>query len=249
MSLSPWQWVAACAAAFMMGMSKTGIAGISALGVAVFATVLPSKASVGVVLVVLICADVVAVLSFRRLAVWSHLWRLFPWTVAGVVLGCLVLGKGNEQEIRRLIGAILLAMVCLQFYRDRSGPKTDKAVRPPQGLLWVGVMGLLAGFTTMVSNAAGPIMILYLLAAGLPKMEFMGTSAIYFFIMNLFKMPFSVGLGLIQFDSLKVDLWLVPWGVTGALLGRYILKMLNQRVFENLALGLTLVASLKLLLF
>jgi uncharacterized membrane protein YfcA len=110
-------------------------------------------------------------------------------------------------------------------------------------------MGLMAGFTTMVANAAGPIMILYLLASGLPKMEFVGTGAWYFLLMNLFKVPFSYSWGLINPASLAIDLILAPFAVIGALSGRALIPYINQRLFEGMALGLTFVASLKLLLW
>jgi uncharacterized membrane protein YfcA len=109
-------------------------------------------------------------------------------------------------------------------------------------------MGILAGFTTMVANAAGPSMVLYLLAAGLPKMEFMGTGAWFFFIVNCFKVPFLANLGLINPHSLPLDLVLGPAAVVGAFIGRAILPKIKQIVFENLALALTVVAGIKLLL-
>lgn len=104
-----------------------------------------------------------------------------------------------------------------------------------------------AGFTTMVANAAGPVMILYLLAMRLPKLVFVGTAAWYFMALNLFKLPFSASLGLINPASLGVDLWLGPFAVLGALAGRPVVARLNQRVFEQVALALTFGAALVML--
>jgi uncharacterized protein len=109
------------------------------------------------------------------------------------------------------------------------------------------VMGILGGFTTMVANAAGPIMNLYLLAMRMPKIEFMGTAAWYFLILNSFKVPFSWKLGLINADSIMFDLKLAPFAVAGALIGRVLIRRINQRTFEILALALALVAGLRLL--
>jgi uncharacterized membrane protein YfcA len=100
----------------------------------------------------------------------------------------------------------------------------------------------------MVANAAGPVMILYLLAVGLPKLAFIGTGAWFFMLVNAFKVPFSVKLGLITPQSLLMDALLILPMVPGALLGPKILARMNQKVFENVALGLTVAAALKLLL-
>jgi hypothetical protein len=110
-------------------------------------------------------------------------------------------------------------------------------------------MGVLAGFTTMVANAAGPVMILYLLAVGLPKLSFIGTGAWFFLLVNAFKVPFSVHLGLINGESLMLDAVLLLPMVPGALLGPVIVRRMNQNVFENVALVLAVVAAFKLILF
>jgi uncharacterized membrane protein YfcA len=254
--LELWQWALAALGTFAIGVSKTGIAGLGILAVALFALIFPTRASVGLVLPLLICADVVAVTAFRRHAVWAHLWRLFPWAALGVVLGYVAMGRINDHQVNKLIAGILVVMVAMQIARrykmhqaSRRGEETA-AEEAPQGELWfVATMGILAGFTTMVANAAGPIMILYLLAMRLPKMEFIGTGAWYFLTLNLFKVPFSMNLGLVTPASLLFDLKLAPFAVTGALCGRALLRHIDQRLFENLALGLTALAALKLLFF
>jgi uncharacterized membrane protein YfcA len=246
--LETWQWVLACFSTFLIGLSKTGIAGLGILSITLFSIVLPARESVGLVLVLLICADIVAVKAYHRHAVWSHLWGLFPWTITGVVLGRLAMGRVDDILFRKMIGVILIGMVFLQFWErfKKIGPdQKDKGGR--QGILYVAVMGIMAGFTTMVANAAGPIMILYLLATGLPKMEFIGTGAWYFLLINVFKVPFSYSLGLINTSSLSVDFFLAPCAIAGALVGRLLIKHINQRLFETTALILTLLASLKLL--
>ena len=117
----------------------------------------------------------------------------------------------------------------------------------PTSLWLAAVLGIMAGFTTMVANAAGPIMILYLLAMRLPKIEFIGTAAWYFMCLNLFKVPFSIHLGLINPQSIPVDCMLAPCAVAGGILGRVIIGHIRQQAFEELALLLTLIAAVKLL--
>lgn len=241
-----WQWALVFLAAFLVGLSKTGITGLGILAVAIFASVLPPRESVGTVLVTLLAGDVMAVSTYRREADWRYLWRLFPWTAIGVVLGAFALGRIDDTGIRRLIGGILVVLIVLYVLRQSFWPgELDQtmAERP-----WIArATGILAGFTTMVANASGPIMTLYLLALRLPKVIFIGTTAWFFFVLNLFKVPFSVGLGLISASSLLLSLQFIPFTIVGALLGRWILPRINQQLFERLALALTLVAGVRLL--
>lgn len=238
----PWQWFLAALGAFLVGISKTGIAGLGILAVAIFATVLPVRASVGVLLIVLLAGDFVAAYTYRREASWPHLLRLFPWAAVGIGLGALAFGQMDELMVRRFIGATLVILTLWQLWRRRH---TNAPVPSPRVS---AATGLAAGFTTMIANAAGPFMNLYLLAMRLPKVTFVGTAAWFFLAVNLFKVPFSYSLGLINPGSFELSLRLAPFAVVGALLGRRILRAIDQRLFEALALWLTLAAGLRLLL-
>ena len=246
MNLEPWQWAVAFLGAFLIGLSKTGITGLGAFAVAVFALILPARESVGVVLPVLMTADLVAVFLYPRNAVWSHLLRLFPWTALGVIIGYVALGFVNNQQVGRLIGGILVLLVLLQLWRNRTAG-ADQEV-PHAGWFSAGV-GIVAGFTTMVANASGPVMVLYLLAMRLPKIEFLGTAAWFFLILNWFKVPFSWQLGLISLNSLPLDLAVAPFAIGGAVFGKRLVQHINQQLFENLMIIFTLLAAVKLLFF
>lgn len=245
--LEVWQWALALVGAACIGFAKTGVVGVGILAIAIFANVLPTKASVGVVLPLLICADAVAVLSYRRHAQWHYLWRLFPWTISGVVIGFLVMERIGNSEVGLITGVVLIVLIGIHAWRVWRGRSEGEVPAVPKHFAFAMAMGLTAGFTTMISNAAGPIMILYLLAMRLPKMEFMGTGAIYFLLMNSFKVPFGLSLGIITKESLWFDLKLIPMVIVGALFGRVLLRHINQKLFERLALGFTLIAALRLL--
>jgi uncharacterized membrane protein YfcA len=245
MHLGLWQWVLAALAAYMSGLAKTGVAGLSVLGVAIFASVLPARESVGVALIVLIAGDFVAVTVYRRDADWGHLVRLFPWALVGIGLGTLTLGRVDDHTLRRLLGAILMALVLIQMARGRKA--VEAAVEKPRWW-FVLLTGVAAGFTTMIANAAAPVMVLYLLAMRLPKITFIGTTAWFFLAINLIKVPFSYHLGLINVSSVWMSARLWPFAIAGALSGRWLIVRINQRLFEALALGLTLLASLRMLL-
>jgi uncharacterized membrane protein YfcA len=243
--LSYWQWICLALAAFCSGLSKTGIAGLGILPVALFANALPARESTGALLPLLLCGDLFGVMFFRKHASWPHLWRLFPWVIAGVVAGYFALGRVNNTQVQRMIGVILLAMLALHWWRGRQAG--DLAARLPHSMWFTAPMGMLAGFTTMVANAAGPVMILYFLAIGLPKLVFIGTSAWFFMLVNAFKVPFSLQLGLITTPSLVMDAILILPLIPGALLGPRLLHHINQRAFERMVLVLTLAGAVRLL--
>jgi uncharacterized membrane protein YfcA len=247
MELTVTQLVLLALGAFITGLSKTGIAGVSVLAVALFAIALPARASTGTLLPLLLCADLFGVAFYRKHVVWSHVAKLFPWVAVGIVIGCCALDKISSAQVQQLIGGILVAMVALHVWRQRQSDAL--AARLPHAVWFAAAMGLLAGFTTMVANAAGPVMILYLLAVGLPKLEFIGTGAWFFLLVNAFKVPFSVHLGLITGESLLLDAALILPMLPGALLGPVIVRRMNQNVFERVALALAVAAALKLILF
>jgi uncharacterized membrane protein YfcA len=243
--LEPWQWALLAVAAFCSGLSKTGFAGVGVLSVAIFANTLPALNSTGALLPLLVCADCFGVAFFRKHVEWSYLWKLFPWVIVGIVLGTFALGKFSDTGARRTIGAILIAMVALQFWRQRTSG--DLAARLPHAPWFVALTGIAAGFATMTANAAGPLMVLYLLAIGLPKLTIVGTGAWFFLFVNIFKIPFSMHLGLITADSLRMDALLCLPMIPGALLGPVILKRINQAAFEAMVLGFTIIAAIRLL--
>ena len=247
MTLTPWQWAILALGAFLSGLSKTGIAGAAVLTVALFANVLPARESTGALLPLLLCGDVFGVAFFRKHASWPHLWRLCPWVALGVVAGYLALNRISNLQVQRMIGAILLLIVALSLWRHRRPDQAASLV--PHSWWFAAITGLLAGFTTMVANAAGPVMILYFLAIGLPKLAFVGTGAWFFMLVNAFKVPFSAHLGLITQHSLMLDALLLLPLIPGALLGPLILRRLNQRAFELMVLILTAIATVRLVLY
>ena len=249
MDTSTFVWVAGAAGAFASGLGKTGIPGIGILPIALFAMIFPAKASVGIVLPLLICGDVVAVASYRHHARWKHLLRLFPWAAAGVVPAAFLMRGVKDDQVSGIIGSILLVLIALHVWRGRRAPapETAEAEEPAHGPVYTALIGLLAGFTTMASNGAGPIMVLYLLAMRLPKMEFVGTQAWFFFALNVYKVPFSIYAEMITRESFVVSARLAAFMILGALAGRLVIRRLNQKVFETTALALTLAAAVWLI--
>ncbi|MGW3139262.1 sulfite exporter TauE/SafE family protein [Streptomyces sp. NPDC001139] len=248
--ITGWEFAALAFAALLVGFSKTAVSGANTVSLAVFAAILPARASTGVLLPVLIVGDVLAVVTYRRHAHWPTLWRLFPAVAAGVVVGTLFLMWADDGIVRTSIGAILLLMAGVTIWRRRTAEAEEEpdSVTSRAGRAKARSYGVLGGFTTMVANAGGPVMSMYLLSAGFRKLGFLGTSAFFFLIVNVSKVPFSAGLGLIDGRSLLLDAALAVFVVPGALFGKWAVHRINQKLFEQLVIAATIVGGLQLLL-
>jgi uncharacterized membrane protein YfcA len=243
-SLSAAQWLLAFAGAFGMGISKAGFPGMSLVHVVVFAFIFGARTSTGIILPMLIAADVVAVRSFRQHAQWNYIRRMLPATIVGILVGFVLMGRLDESLFSPLIGAIVLVLVVMQVTR-MARPGLFGEV--PHSHVFAWTMGLLAGVTTMMANAAGPIFVLYALAVGLPKYELVGTGAWFFMIVNLSKVPLSAGLGLIGPNTLTLNLVLLPAVFSGIAIGRWMTRRVPQRLFDGLLLTFAAVAALRLI--
>ncbi|MEV8359718.1 sulfite exporter TauE/SafE family protein [Microbacterium sp. NPDC076895] len=241
--LSALAWVALAAGAVIIGLSKAALPGAGTIAVVLFASALPAKQSTGTILLLLIVGDALALLAYRRHADVRALLRLIPTVIAGILVGTLFLAFASDQWVRRTIGVILLVVIAVTLWR-RS--RTDADAAP--GVVAAGFYGVMGGFTTMVANAAGPVMSMYFLAARLPVQVFLGTAAWFFAAVNVAKVPFSIGLGLITPHGLLIDLILVPAVVIGALVGRRIAAAISQRLFEQIVIVLTVVGAVYLLI-
>lgn len=245
-SLELWQYGWIALGAFLVGMGKGGLPGMGNLTVVILAMVLPAKDSVGILLPILISADIIAVLVYRRHTEWRYIWKLAPPMAAGIVLGYLVFSRVDDAQIRNLIGLILLSMTGVHFYRKwlrRHASEDDKLPHHPA---FIGSTGIIGGFATMVANAAGPVIALYFIASGLPKYAYIGTIAWFALLFNLFKVPFMVDLGIIHSASLQFSASFMIFSVLGAVIAPFIVRYIHQRAFEFLIWFFVIVGGLKL---
>lgn len=242
--LSVLAWVALGAGALVIGLSKAALPGAGTIAVVLFAAALPAKQSTGTILLLLIVGDVLALLAYRRHADVRALLRLIPTVIAGILVGTLLLAFSSDEWVRRTIGILLLIVIAVTLSRRRA--RTDADAVP--GAAAAGFYGVMGGFTTMVANAAGPVMSMYFLASRLPVQVFLGTAAWFFAAVNVAKVPFSVALGLITPSGLLIDLILVPAVVVGALVGRRIASVISQSLFEHLVIILTILGAAYLLI-
>jgi uncharacterized membrane protein YfcA len=258
--LSVWQWLVLALGSMLVGYSKTAINVVASIAVVLFAAVLPARESTGTLLPLLIVGDITAIAVYRRHANWRVIGRLMPWIVVGLISGSVFIAHVDNRSMRMAIGILILVLLITQlwfgrhrigltatgaadFQPDRDG--TGVTLRAP-GLSFAA--GTTTGFVTMIANASGPIMTLYFLASGLTVIEIVGASAWLFFIINLVKLPFSIGLGLLHPASVLLDLTLLPTLGLGAWIGARTIRRIGRVQFERYVLVLVGISAALLLL-
>lgn len=229
-------------AAFLTGISKTGVPGLAILGVVLVPMIISAKLSTGYILPFLIFADIMAVAYWRKAAVWRYIIAVLPAMFFGIVVGYLLMGRIDDAVYGKVLGIIVIVIVGLDWARRRFNLSF-----PVESRLFAWVMGFLAGLMTMLANAAGPVMMIYLLAMNISKEEFVGTNAWLYFIVNLSKVPFSMHLGLITPDSFWVNLVLLPSVIVGGIAGVFIMRAIPGKAFDTLMRVLAFAGGVKLL--
>jgi len=235
--------------ALIVGASKAATPGAGVLSVGIFALAFPPRESVGIALPLLIAGDIVALSFYRRAADWGLLVRLLPGMALGVVAGYLVVRFADERVVALIIAGLIVLTSLYELVIRRGGRST---AQPPDPRLVrtrviASASGIAAGGSSMIANAGGPALTLYLVYRGLATRAFLGTSAWFFFVVNLGKLPFSVTLGLVTPASLEVGLILLPAMVLGAWCGRWLILRLSQSTFERISLIASGAAGLFLL--
>ena len=243
--LTPLQWVLVVIGATGIGVAKAGFSGVNFVHLVIFALIFGPRESAGLILPMLVVGDVMAVLAFRQHARWDYIRHMLPPACVGVLIGAFSMWQIRDDAVfRPLIGWILLLLTTMQLAHMWKPGLFSNA---PHSRPFAWATGLVAGWTTMLANGAGPIIALFALAVGLPKFEFVGTSAWFFLIINVFKLPFSYGLGLIHAPTLALNLVLIPPIIGGILLGRWLTHRVPQGLFNALLLAFAAVAALRLI--
>ena len=229
--------ILACAP--LVGLAKAGIPGLGILPAALLALMLPVKASIGTTLALLIVGDLGAVAAWRGTVDRDRLPPLLAWSLVGLAAGWWALAAGSDRAVRLMVGTVLLALIALQALR-RWGPRRLPTAPLP-------FMAMSAGFSTMTANAAGPIIALHLLAAGLDRQRIVGTCAWYFLIINLIKLPVALHLGMLDLMALAQVALVAPLVLAGSWAGRWLCQALDPLRFELAVLLLSTVGAVALL--
>lgn len=240
-------WVLGALGAIFVGLGKGGLPGMGNITVALYLLILPDpKLSVGVLLPILSAADIFAVRIYRRHASWEHLKKLFPWAILGLIIGYFSFQKLNSQQVKILIGGMLILFTIVHLVRTFVYRFDESNV--PDNVFFRGFVGVMGGFATMIANAAGPIAAFYFLAMRLPKYAFIGTTAWFFLVINIIKVPFMIDLGIINGTWLPFSLAMMPFAIASTFVAPKIVKHINQKWFEGLIWFFIVVAGVKLLM-
>lgn len=237
-------WILANGAAFIIGLSKAGIKGIAVLNVTLMALAFGAKESTGLVVPLLILADIFAVVHYNRYTQWSYVFKVLPWMFFGVLIGVLI-GKDLPEKFFKIgMSLIIIITVFMMYWWDRK-----KSKNVPTHWAFASSIGTIAGITTMVGNLAGAFSNIYFLAMRLPKNHFIGTAAWLFLIINIIKLPFHFFVWeTISLNSLSLNLKLLPGIVLGFFVGVRFIKIIKEAFFRRMILVLTAVGAILIML-
>ena len=244
-SLSAVDWVLIVSCAMLIGMSKTGVPGVSMIVVPAFALIFGGKQSTGILLPILIMADVFAVVYYHRDAKWKHLLRALPWAFAGLFLALWIGNIVNDEQFKRIIAITVFVSIALMIWKDYGYKKEFT----PDKWWFAAMMGIVGGFATMIGNVAGPIFAIYLLAMHLNKKSFIGTNAWFFFIINLSKFPLQVfAWKNINLNTLIIDILVFPAIAIGAWIGILVVKKIPEKAYKWFVIVITVLSAFLILI-
>lgn len=237
-------WALAFTAALVIGLSKAGIKGIAIVNVTLMALAFDAKASTGIVVPLLVVGDIFAVLYYNRHANWWYIARFLPWIIVGILIGVFVGNDLNEFIFKIAMAIIILLSVVMMYWWDRR-----KSKNVPTHWAFAGLVGTIAGITTMIGNLGGAFSNIYFLAMRVPKNEFIGTAAWLFLIINLLKMPFHIFVWeTVTLETLLFDLKLIPGIIIGIFVGFRLVKLIREDFYRKMILVLTALGAVMILI-
>ncbi|MEH7416173.1 sulfite exporter TauE/SafE family protein [Neobacillus drentensis] len=243
LNISQWLWV--IVAAILIGFSKTGISAFSMPVIPIIALIFGGKESTGMILPLLIIGDIFAIYYYNRHADWKDIKALLPWEAAGLLLGLVVGEYTNDAQFKMIISICVILCLIILVYMEKKG----EGAKVPKGKWFYALTGILSGFASMIGNAAGPIFSVFLLAKGFKKDKFLGTTAWFFFIVNISKVPMQALVWHnIHLKTLLFALIMIPAIAVGALLGAFLIKKINEKPFRILILVVTALSAIRLLI-
>jgi uncharacterized membrane protein YfcA len=241
--LQPYQWVLGIASGLVIGMAKTGISGLTLFFIPLMALSFGGRASTGIILPMLCVGDIFAVAWYRHHGEMKYIMKLLPSTLCGMGAGVVVGRSLSDNAFGIMLGSIILALLALMIWQDAS----KKVNLYPSAWWFSALAGLLAGFTTMIGNAAGTVMSIYLLSMRLPKNSFIGTAAWFFMIINLLKIPLQVFFWKnISPATLAFDSVMIPFIAAGAFIGFRVTGKIPERAYRIFVIAMTGLSSVML---
>ncbi|HLW93198.1 MAG TPA: sulfite exporter TauE/SafE family protein [Roseiarcus sp.] len=242
--IGDWTFYAAAApAVILLGLSKGGFSGLSALSMPLMSLVISPVKAAAIMLPILIVQDWVSIWAFRRDWEKRNLLILIPASLIGIGAGWLLAAQVSEGLVRLAVGLISVGFVAYMVWRSWGGePKPTKAEVAP-GVFW----GALAGFTSFVSHSGAPPFQVYVMPQQLAPRVFAGTATMFFAAANLLKVPPYVALGQFSKENLAAAVTLFPIAVLSTLAGVWLVRRVPAEKFYTLVYILTFLIGLRLI--
>lgn len=246
MPQDPGFYLFAIPAVLLIGLAKGGFSGLGALGTPLMALGMadPVRAA-AILLPILIAQDVVGVTAFRKSWDGSVLAAMLPGAAVGIGLGYLLAAQISAAAVMAVLGAISILFGAYRLWVERGGRLAASAASPA----WVGsLFGVATGFTSQIAHAGGPPFQMWVMPKRLDRDVFVGTSAIFFAIVNWIKVPAYVALGQFTLENAIATGVLLPVAVLASLAGVKLVRKVAVDRFYPIIYGLMIVAGIKLLL-
>lgn len=239
------EWVVLIIAAIGIGFAKTGIQGSTIPVVVLMAITFGGQPSAGMMLLLLMMGDVFAVRHYGKEVSIKDIGHLMPATLLGVIAGVVYGHVINDQQFKWTIGVIVLVCIGLLFYRERS----TRPITFTNKTFVASLIGVLSGFSSMVGNAAGPIFSVYILSKRIDKRKMIATTAWFFLVTNMIKLPFHIFIWeSIDVSSLRLALVLLPVIFIGTRLGILVIHHIEEKTYRSLVFFTTVVSAIYLFL-
>jgi uncharacterized protein len=237
----PWFYAAAIPAILLMGISKGGFgSGAGLFATPLMALAVPIPQAAAILLPILLVMDAAGLWAYRGVFSRENMKLILAGGIAGVALGALTFRYFDEAWIRLILGAIAIGFV-LQRYAGRA--VTRPAARStPKGFFW----SAFAGLTSTIAHAGGPPLSVYLLPQRLDKAVLVGTTVIFFAVINFVKLVPYAWLGLFDGRNLSTSLVLSPLAPVGIWIGVALMRRTSERLFYSICYGMLLVVGVKL---
>lgn len=211
-------------AVLILGLSKGGFAGIGMVSMPLLSLIIPPGVAAGIILPVLLFQDAISVFAYRRSFDKANLRLLLPAGAIGILVGALMVSSIDQSIFELVLGTVSLVFGIERLFRYLGGPP-----KPHKSNRVVGVIcGVLAGFTSMIAHAGVPPFQFYVLPQRLPRDVFIGTSVMFYAVVNLIKLPFFLSLGQIDTTTLKISAALFPVAFLSVLLGIWLVRRISN---------------------
>lgn len=243
---SPQGWLLYFFCAMLIGVSKTGIQNIGTLTVPFFVLLFGAKESTGIVLILLCFADISAVIYYRKAFLWSEVRKLLPMALVGLLIGLLVGEFIDNKSFKVLMGICILSGILVMIWLERIPIARQTALvnHPAYGPFF----GFVMGFSTMIGNAAGPALSVYMLSKRVDKITFAATSAWFIMILNLTKVPLQAFVWKnLSWAGFYLNLMAIPFILLGAWIGIKLLKRIPELYYRYLIMTLVIVSGILLI--